>query len=135
VSDLLGFDGDPLDLIQRDDVVDESQWAPLLVDMVRVVEADIARRSGQAATPAAFAESRHIVLALAEYFGGRQVYLPKGDRLKTALRDAEIWRKFTGRNTRELADEHGLSEFHMYAILKRQRALHARKLQGRLFPD
>jgi Mor family transcriptional regulator len=133
VSDLLGFDGDPLDLIERDDGVDESQWAPLLADMVRVIEADKVRRG--VAQADAFADARNTVLVIAEYFGGRQAYLPKGDRLKTALRDAEIWRKFTGKNARELAAEHGVSEIHMYAILKRQRALHTRKLQGRLFPD
>lgn len=135
MSDLFGIGDDPRALIERDDVeVDEAQWAPLLVDMVRVVEADLARRRGQA-SPADFADARHAVLALAEYFGGRQVYLPKGDRIRTALRDAEIWRKFTGRNARELAHEYKISEIHCYSVIKRQRVLHARKLQGRLFPD
>lgn len=134
MSDLIGFEGDPLELIERDDApVDEALWAPLLCDMLRVIEADKLRRGSPKAD--AFSDASSTVLAIAEYFGGRQVYLPKGERLKIALRDAEIWSKFTGKNARKLAETYGVSEIHMYAILKRQRALHTRKLQGRLFPD
>jgi Mor family transcriptional regulator len=130
--DLLGFDGDALDLIQRADV-EETQWAPLLVDMLRVLTA-LKKRQGMPEADA-YADAQGSVLALAEYFGGRMVYLPKGDRLKIALRDAEIWRRFTGRNVQELASEYQVSEIHMYALLRKQRQLHQRKLQGRLFAD
>jgi Mor family transcriptional regulator len=131
--DLLGIDGDALDLIQRaaDTNVDETQWAPLLVDMLRVLEA-LNKRCGLP-DPAAFAAAQANVLALAEYFGGRMVYLPKGDRLRIALRDAEMWRAFTGKNVPTLAQEYDISEIHCYAVLKKQRALHQHKLQGRLF--
>lgn len=134
-GDLFGaLTRDPADLLEHGAVaVDEKQWAPLLADMVRVIEQDKLRRG--AATTEAFADARAAVLSIAEYFGGRMTYLPKGERLLTALRDAEIWRKFNGRNIRELAAEYGVSEIHLYDVLKRQRALHTRKLQGRLFPD
>lgn len=133
-NDLLGHAGDPLDLIERSDVAaDETKWAPLLADMLRVIEA-LKRREGRAEADA-FADAQSTVLALAEYFGGRMVYLPRGDRLRTALRDAELWRRFNGRNSAELAHEYRVSEIHCYAILKKQRQLHQRKLQGRLFPD
>lgn len=136
MSDLFGAGDNAADLVERGGVaIDDKQWAPLLVDMVRVVEADKIRRG--AAADEAFRDARAAVLAIAEYFGGRQTYLPKGTRLATALRDAEIWRRYTGSpaSARALAAEYGLSEIHMYALLARQRELHRRRLQGRLFPD
>jgi len=101
--------------------------------MLRVLEA-LNKRGGVADTPA-FATAQASVLALAEYFGGRMVYLPKGDRLRIALRDAEMWRAFSGKNVPELAAHYDLSEIHVYSLLKKQRALHQRKLQGRLFEE
>ena len=114
--------------------VPDSKWAPLLADMVRVLEA-LHRRNG-ATEEEAFRLASQSVLAFAEYFGGRVVYLPRGDRLKIALRDAEIYRRFLGsRNVDKLADEYGLTTIHLYKIAREQRALHLRKLQGQLFQD
>ena len=134
-KDLFGAGSDALDLIESASALDadEKKWAPLLTDMIRVLEA-LNRRRGMT-DEEAFAAARDNVLALAEYFGGRMVYLPRGERLRVALRDAEIWRKFNGRNVAKLAKHYGVSEIHCYAVLKRQRALHQRKLQGRLFED
>ncbi|MEP7041873.1 MAG: Mor transcription activator family protein [Dokdonella sp.] len=133
-QDLIGFDGVSIDSIENADVcADEKQWAPLLVDMLRVVESQ-KRREGMQADAAA-ADARTTVLALAEYFGGRQIYLPKGEKLRAALMHAEIYKRFNGRNTRDLAAEYRISEIHCYAVIKRQRELHRKKLQGRLFPD
>lgn len=112
---------------------DESKWALLLADLLRVFEALFKRRGMDDRT--AFDLARETALTEAEYFGGRQWYLPKGERLRLALRDAEIWRRFNGRNVPELAREYDVSTIHLYAILRKQRALNQTKLQGRLFPD
>lgn len=127
--------GDDDSLIGRDiGAVPDSKWAPLLAQMVAVLEA-LYRRKGMD-EQAAFKLASDSVLALAEYFGGRVVYLPRGDRLKTALRDAEIYRRFRGsKNVDALAEEYDLSVIRVYAIYAEQRQLHLRKLQGRLFED
>jgi Mor family transcriptional regulator len=135
-SDMFDAPGE-LDEIDFDRAVDasaeESNWPQLLSDMLRVLEAHKKRRGMSAEE--AFEHAREDVLALAEYFGGRMAYLPKGERLKVALRDAAIWRRFNGQNARELAMEYKLSAPHLYNVLARQRTLHVSKLQGRLFQD
>jgi len=117
--------------------VPEKNWPPLLVNMVAVIEARFKRKG--MSDDAAFAEAVEIVMLLANYFGGRNVYLPKGELLRTAMRDLKLWRRYCVKETaemvRELAGDIGVSDIHMYAILARQRELHLRKIQGRLFPD
>jgi len=121
-------------LIGRDlDNVPEDRWAQTLTDMVRVIEARY-RRQGRSEDEA-FALARDGVMELAEYFGARMWYLPRGDRLRIALRDAEIYRLARRGNVRELADEHDLSEPQVYRIIRQQKRLHLSKIQGRLFED
>ena len=115
-----------------DDVPDE-MWAQGLVDMVRVVEAVYLRQGID--EDRAFALARDGVMGLAEYHGARMWYLPRGDRLRLALRDAEIFRKAKRGNIRQLASDHGISEPQLYRIIRQQTALHLSKIQGRLFDD
>ncbi|MFX6383803.1 Mor transcription activator family protein, partial [Acinetobacter baumannii] len=65
-------------------------------------------------------EAREVVLALAVYFGGRPLYLPKGAMLETALLHARIWHEFNGRNTEELADRYRLTVRQVQKIIKQQ---------------
>lgn len=111
----------------------EERWAQSLVDMVRVQEA-VYRRAGHPEDDA-FELARAGVMALAEYYGGRMWYLPRGDRLRAALRDAEIYRRVKRGNIRALAVEYGLSEPQIYRINRQQKALHMKRIQGRLFDD
>lgn len=113
--------------------VPEERWTQSLVDMIRVQEA-MYRRRGYSEDEA-FALARDGVMALAEYFGARMWYLPRGDRLRAALRDAEIYRRAKRGNIRDLAMEFGLSEPQIYRINRQQKALHLKKIQGRLFDD
>lgn len=133
-DDLVGIeaDADRTRMIEGGEIP-ETKWAPLLADMLRVLEARFVRNGVPAEE--AFKRAADVVLAISEYFGGRSVYLPKGEQLAAALRHAAIWRKFNGRNVPELAAEFELSEIHVYAVLKAQRALAQRKLQGRLFQE
>ena len=70
-------------------------------------------------------ESRSItetaIKAMAFMAGGRQFYLPRGNRIKLAIRNSEIIQKFTGANVRELATEYDLSEVQIYSIIRDQR--------------
>lgn len=122
-------------LLEADAELPEAQrrWAPMLVDLVRVIEAAHVRR-GMAAE-AAFGSALDAVKGVAEYFGGRPLYIPRGDRLLTALRDAEIFRRAKGGNIERLAGEYGISSIQLYRVIKQQKALHLRKIQGRLFVD
>ena len=66
--------------------------------------------------------ARFAVVALSIHIGGNMMYLPRGDRLQKALRNAEIFKLFDGNNTTELAMKFKLSRQTIYDILKKQRA-------------
>lgn len=57
--------------------------------------------------------------AMSRNLGGQNVYLPLMYSVKEGRRDAEIVRRFDGRNHKELGAEFGVSERHIYRILKR----------------
>lgn len=122
-------------MLDEDTALPDSQrrWPQDLAAILRLIEATLVRR-GMAKGPA-FAAAAEAALEISSYGGGRPVYIPVGQRLKLALRDAEIWRRFTGRNHHELAQEFGLTVVTIYEVLREQRALHMRKLQGHLFED
>jgi Mor family transcriptional regulator len=62
------------------------------------------------------------VSALSEFFGGRMFYLPKGDRVKVAMRADAIFRDVGRMSVKEAAAKYGISEVRVYQILKKQRA-------------
>lgn len=135
-QDLAPIEPDQADSLVGQDLaeVPEHKWAPMLANMVAVLEA-LYRRRGMAEGEA-FKLASDSAMALAEYFGGRVVYLPRGDRLKNALRDAEIFREFRGSaNVDQLVEKYGLSAIRLYAIHAEQKALHLAKVQGRLFTE
>ncbi len=75
-------------------------WPSLLSQIVDVLEAHY-RQISRSTDPRGDAET--VVAVLAEYFGGLQIYLPKGDNLRRALRDLRIVAEFDGTNYNELA--------------------------------
>ncbi len=101
-----------------DEDVPRHRWPRQLADLVDVVAA-MFRRRGRGAEQAVD-EAREVVLALAVYFGGRPLYLPKGAMLETALLHARIWHEFNGRNTEELADRYRLTVRQVQKIIKQQ---------------
>ena len=101
-----------------DEDVPRHRWPRQLADLVDVVAA-MFRRRGRGAGQAVD-EAREVVLALAVYFGGRPLYLPKGAMLETALLHARIWHEFNGRNTEELADRYRLTVRQVQKIIKQQ---------------
>ena len=64
-----------------------------------------------------------IIAELANYFGGRQFYLPRGEVLERNLRDAEIFRLVGRVKVLELSERFNLTQAQIYNIIKKQRAL------------
>lgn len=131
-QDLIGMPvgQEALDMIDRGAMdLPDARWAPALANMVAVLDATF-RRAGVEADQAARLATAG-VLAQAEYAGGRMMYLPRGERLRLALRDAEIYLRAKRGNIPELASEYQLSDIHIYRICREQRALHLAKVQGR----
>lgn len=109
---------------------DARAWPKMLTDLIDLLTAHFKRRGF--ARPDE--EARRVVAALAVYFGGRMMYLPRGDRLQKAMRDAEIWAAYTGNNVPQLAQHFRMSVPSVYAIIAEQRALRVRAAQPSLFP-
>ncbi|WP_293763650.1 Mor transcription activator family protein [Stenotrophomonas sp.] len=115
------------------DALPKERWPRDLVAAIEVQEAAFVRLGHD--EDEAFKLARAGVLALAEYGGGRDWYLPRGDTLMVAVRDAEIYRRAHRGNIAALAAEFRLTERHIWRICRQQYALHIRKIQPPLFPE
>ena len=133
-GDMLGLPEDPESLIDKDlGGVPESKWAPMLANILSVLEVTYQRKGMDPAS--AFSLASASTVALADYLGGRSAYIPRGDRLKLALRDAEIYRRARGGNIEQLAVEFKLTTITIYKIIKDQGRLYRAKVQWPLsFP-
>lgn len=126
---------DPLDLIERagDVLTDRARWPQRMTELFDVLYAYNVRLGMQADTAAPDAAERTFLIA--DYLGGSVVYLPRGDALRRAVRDAEAYRRHTGNNTEQLAREYGMTTTKFYELIAREKARRLRRLQGRLFAD
>lgn len=126
---------DPLDLIERagDVVTDRARWPQRMTELFDVLYAYNLRMGMQADTAAPDAAERTFLIA--DYLGGSVVYLPRGDALRRAVRDAEAYRRHTGNNTEQLAREYGMTTTKFYELIAREKARRVRRMQGRLFAD
>lgn len=97
-----------------------SRWPKLLLEFIEVLSSNFVRRGYDKAK--ADDEAKAATLALASYLGGQAIYLPFGQRLKTALQHDEIFRRANGRNTLELANEYGLTSRRIMKIVQEQAA-------------
>jgi Mor family transcriptional regulator len=77
--------------------------------------------------------SEALATTLSTYLGGRDMYIPNGERLKDALRDIRIWREFKGNNLEVLARDNSLTERRVSQIIAEQRAAFVARKQRRLF--
>jgi Mor family transcriptional regulator len=126
-----GLPIDPRGLMAANlDDVPKDRWPRELVRAIEVMETAFVQAGH--AEESAFELARAGVVALAEYGGGRQWYLPRGDALATALRDADIYRRSRRGNIADLAAEFGLTERHVWRIIRQQYALHRLKIQLQL---
>ncbi len=127
----LGFEipEDALERLQDPEIL--RKWPQGLSDMVTVITAALRRAGDDEAN--ARERAFRAVRALAQYAGGRSLYVPKGEALDRALRDRAIWEKFDGTNVTALAGKHDLTEVQIYAILAEQRKLARARVQSELF--
>lgn len=108
-----------------------TKWPETLVQMLDGVHATLLR-IGMSEEQAEQA-SLTIIHDHAQNFGGCQYYLPKGDELKRALRDREIFRLAGRVDVAVLAQRYNLSMKQIWEIQRTQRALHINKIQPSLF--
>ena len=78
-------------------------------------------------------QAEKIIIVISHHLGGRMFYLPRDEKLRQALRDDAIWRRFDGANVVALARAHDLTPNRIYQIIAEQRALHRKKNQPELF--
>lgn len=128
-------DADALDLIAHCGSLVPAlhQWPELLADLFAVHEAYNLRQGMSAA--AAAVDARDRCLLEAQYMGARMVYFPTGEKLKSALRDALIYREFKGHNQLALAKKYNLTVVRIYQIVAEQTALFVKERQGKLFSE
>lgn len=109
------------------DVELQNRWPSLLVEVIDVMQAELIRQKFE--EDSAKLTASKLVGVMAHYFGGKSFYLPAGDKIKEALRDAQIYQEFNGKNVPELVKKYRLSESTIYAILRQQRALQRKRHQ------
>jgi Mor family transcriptional regulator len=126
---------DPLDLVERLDQVGATDcaWPQTLADIVAVFAAH--RRRQGLSDEAALTDAQELAVLLAEYLGGRRHYLPRGEQLRRALRDQQIYMQMGRMPVSQIAQTHGITETQVYAIHAEQRKLFLRRRQGRLFEE
>lgn len=107
------------------------KWAATLASLVDHL-ADFYRRNGRD-DEAAIVEAQKVVALLAHDFGGRPIYLPRGDRLQQALIARQIYHLHNGRNVEELAERFGYTVRHVQRVYAEQRSIEIRKRQSNLF--
>lgn len=126
--EMLGQLLDNLDKIPMEELA--TRWPTTLAELLDVVACELVRQGEDKENAARIASK--ITAAIGHYLGGKSTYIPTGTVLKDALRDYLIYEQFNGKNIPELIKEHKLSESHIYAIIRRQRALLKRRYQREL---
>jgi len=109
----------------------DAKWPANLAAMVDVLHATLRDRGYD--DDVALEDAQRCAIAIAEYQGGRNYYLPTGERLKGFVRDRAIYLASNGRNKAELALRFELTERRVEQIVAEQRAVHLRRIQPQLF--
>lgn len=132
--DLLGDDSyseELLDYLENVPADVREKWPKDLAALCDIYDSELKRLGVSDAD--AHRISLTLLLAQANYGGGRMYYMPKGDRLRQAVRDRKIYHEFNGRNHEELAKRHGLTVQRIYEIVKRQSEIERARVQPKLF--
>jgi Mor family transcriptional regulator len=125
-SDILAHLGDNIEEVKH-------SWPQALAELVDVLSE--CRKKQGVAEDTAQKEGLQLALEIADYFGGMQFYLPKAITLKNEMRNIQIWHEFTGRNVKELARKHKLTEVCVYKIIRTRMQLHRNKIQPDMFKE
>ena len=133
MNDLFGIDDQNNDIMaHRDDdaLHQKHYWPGDLVELAEVIRSQLKREG--VADETIYRQTERILLAMSFLCGGRNYYLPKGERIKNALRDKKIYDAFNGNNHRELARQFRLSEQKIYEVIRVQMQLHRSRVQHNL---
>lgn len=103
-------------------------WPTIIVDLFKIVKLKYQKQGIEDVRI-----TLETTLALIDYLGGMQVYVPKGERLRKHIRNMEIYYRFNGRNIRELARQYEQTEQNIYRIIAEQKRLHIKQKQPDLF--
>lgn len=127
---------DVLDLVQEHhaDLPPKERWPATLRELVEVLAA-YNERVLRMKPHAAADDAMERTVLIADYLGGRFVYLPRGESLRVAVRDALIYRLSDQLPVHEIAERYGLNEIRIYQIVAREKRRAVRRMQGRLFED
>ena len=112
---------------QRQDVV--KRIPAMLQSLMALFTSEL--RSKGAKEPERLAE--HLVICMANYFGGMQLYLPRNDKLALELRNIRIYQQHRGGNTEQLARQYGLTSIQIYHIVREQTVAERARRQMGLF--
>jgi Mor family transcriptional regulator len=112
---------------QRQDVV--KRIPAMLQSLMALFTSEL--RSKGAKDPERVAE--HLVICMANYFGGMQLYLPRNDKLALELRNIRIYQQHRGGNTEQLARQYGLTSIQIYHIVREQTVAERARRQMGLF--
>jgi len=129
----------PQDIVAAaDQVADSERWPRQLAELTDLLADELMRRPPRLPAPEARRHAARLAARLARDYGGQYLYIPKGDSLARALRDARLWAEFDGtvhgaHGVAQLARREGLTQAQVYNILRAQRALHLRAVQPDLF--
>lgn len=108
------------------------RWPPLLRQLADVM-ASYNERALKMPPKQAADDAIERIVVLANYLGGRFVYLPRGDALRQAARDALIYRLSSRLPAHELGRMFGLGEHAIYRVIAREKQMEIDRLQGKLF--
>lgn len=108
-----------------------SRWSRTLAQITDVVELHL--RGAIPDDVERLTAAIRVVVALAQYQGGRSVYLPRGDALRTALRHREIYHLHQRNwSIPRLIERYGMTERHLYRVIREQQQLEIDRLQPSL---
>ena len=133
MEDLFGIDDQNNDIMAHldDDALHQKHyWPGDLVELAEVIRSQLKREGVEDET--IYRQTERVLLAMSFLCGGRNYYLPKGNRIKNALRDKRIYDQFEGNNHRELARQFRLSEQKIYEVIRVQLQLHRSRVQHTL---
>lgn len=106
-----------------------TKWSENLAEMFDVTAAALKREGLSEEQARSYASV--VVLALGTLMGGRMYYLPRGDRLRAAMRQRDIYHAWrAGVSVAELAKRYRCTQKTVYVAIKRQRALSRAESSG-----
>ena len=118
-----------IDRVTSSDVPKGHEWPKVLSDFIAVVQAELTRRK----LPDSGKHAVAVVVAIAEYIGGREIYIPANESLHAALTHLDIYTEWSKNgDVQALSERYQLTARRIYQVLTEQRALH-KSTQERLF--